>query len=90
MLKKFTKKDIDDEMCEKVINCFYNNYHALIEKYIIHEVIAYYFTNYFYWNIMWKATFLQYYNSVSYMFNLIGENYEKTKKKHKIPSLNLN
>ncbi len=48
MLKKFTKKDIDDEICEKVINCFYNNYHALIEKYIIHEVIAYYFTNYFY------------------------------------------
>ncbi len=48
MLKKFTKKDIDDEICEKVINCFYNNYHTLIEKYIIHEVIAYYFTNYFY------------------------------------------
>lgn len=28
---------------------------------------------------MWKATFLQHFNSASDMFNLIGENYEKNK-----------
>ena len=28
---------------------------------------------------MWEATFLQHYNSASDMFNLINENYDKTK-----------
>lgn len=28
---------------------------------------------------MWEATFLQHFNSASDMFNLISDNYEKTK-----------
>lgn len=79
MLRKSTEEDISDEICEKVINPFYDNYHTFVEEYIMPEVIAYYLANSFYRNAMWEATFLQHYNSASDMFNLIGENYEKTK-----------
>ena len=81
MLRKSTDEDISDEECEKVINPFYDNYHTFIEEYIMPEVIAYYLANSFYRNAMWKATFLQHFNSASDMFNLISENYEKTKAK---------
>ena len=79
MLRKCTDEDISDEECEKVINPFYDNYHTFVEKYIMPEVIAYYLANSFYRNAMWEATFLQHFNSASDMFNLISENYEKTK-----------
>lgn len=79
MLRKSTDEDISDEECEKVINPFYDNYHTFIEEYIMPEVIAYYLANSFYRNAMWEATFLQHFNSASDMFNLISENYEKTK-----------
>ena len=79
MLRKCNNEDISDEECEKVINPFYDNYHTFIEEYIMPEVIAYYLANSFYRNAMWEATFLQHFNSASDMFNLIGENYEKTK-----------
>ena len=79
MLRKCTDEDISDEECEKVINPFYDNYHTFIEEYIMPEVIAYYLANSFYRNAMWEATFLQHFNSASDMFNLISENYEKTK-----------
>ena len=79
MLRKSTDEDISDEECEKVINPFYDNYHTFVEEYIMPEVIAYYLANSFYRNAMWEATFLQHFNSASDMFNLISENYEKTK-----------
>ena len=79
MLRKCTDEDISDEECEKVINPFYDNYHTFVEEYIMPEVIAYYLANSFYRNAMWEATFLQHFNSASDMFNLISENYEKTK-----------
>ena len=79
MLRKSTEEDISDEICEKVINPFYDNYHTFVEEYILPEVIAYYLANSFYRNAMWEATFLQHYNSASDILNLIGENYEKTK-----------
>lgn len=81
MLRKSTDEDISDEECEKVINPFYDNYHTFVEEYIMPEVIAYYLANSFYRNAMWEATFLQHFNSASDMFNLISENYEKTKAK---------
>ena len=81
MLRKCTDEDISDEECEKVINPFYDNYHTFVEEYIMPEVIAYYLANSFYRNAMWEATFLQHFNSASDMFNLISENYEKTKAK---------
>ena len=43
------------------------------------EVIAYYIANSFYRNAMWEGSFLQHFNSASDMFNLISDNYEKTK-----------
>lgn len=43
------------------------------------EVIAYYLANSFYHNAMWKATFLQHFNSASDMLNLVSKNYKKTK-----------
>ncbi len=79
MLRKSTDEDISDEECKKVINPFYDNYHVFIEEYVMPEVIAYYLANSFYRNAMWEATFLQHFNSASDMFNLISENYEKTK-----------
>lgn len=79
MLRKSTDEDISYEECEKVINPFYDNYHTFVEEYIMPEVIAYYLANSFYRNAMWEATFLQHFNSASDMFNLISENYEKTK-----------
>ena len=79
MLRKSTDEDISEEECEKGINPFYDNYHTFIEEYIMPEVIAYYLANSFYRNAMWEATFLQHFNSASDMFNLISENYEKTK-----------
>ena len=81
MLRKSTDEDISDEECEKVINPFYDNYHTFVKEYIMPEVIAYYLANSFYRNAMWEATFLQHFNSASDMFNLISENYEKTKAK---------
>lgn len=79
MLRKSTEEDISDEICKKVINPFYDNYHAFVEEYIMPEVIAYYLANSFYRNAMWEATFLQHFNSAADMFNQISENYEKTK-----------
>ena len=79
MIRKSTDEDISDEECEKIINPFYDNYHTFIEEYVMPEVIAYYLANSFYRNAMWEATFLQHFNSASDMFNLISENYEKTK-----------
>ena len=79
MLRKSTDEDISDEECEKIINPFYDNYHAFIEEYVMPEVIVYYLANSYYRNAMWEATFLQHFNSASDMFNLISENYEKTK-----------
>lgn len=79
MLRKCTDEDISDEECEKVINPFYDNYHTFVEEYIMPEVIAYYIANAFNRNAMWEATFLQHYNSASDMFNLVNNNYEKTK-----------
>ena len=43
------------------------------------EVIAFYIASSFYRNAMWEATFLQHYNSASDMFNILNENYKKTK-----------
>ena len=43
------------------------------------EIIAYYLANFFYRNAMWEGTFIQHYNSVSDMFNLISDNYDRTK-----------
>ena len=79
MLRKSTDEDISDKECEKVINPFYDNYHTFVEEYIMPEVIAYYLANSFYRNAMWEATFLQHFNSASDIFNLISDNYEKTK-----------
>jgi hypothetical protein len=79
MLRKSTNEDISDEECENVINPFYDNYRIFLEEYVMPEVIAYYLANSFYRNAMWEATFLQHFNSASDMFNLISENYEKTK-----------
>lgn len=79
MLRKSTDEDISDEVCETVINPFYDNYHTFVEEYIMPEVIAYYLANSFYRNAIWEATFLQHFNSASDMFNLISDNYEKTK-----------
>ena len=79
MLRKSTDKASSDEECEKVINPFYDNYHWYVEEYVMPEVIAFYIASSFYRNAMWEATFLQHYNSASDMFNLLNENYEKTK-----------
>lgn len=79
MLRKSTDEDISDEECEKVINHFYDNYHTFIEEYVMPEVIAYYLANSLYRNAIWKSTFLQHFNFASDIFNLISENYEKTK-----------
>ena len=79
MLRKCTDEDISYEECKNVIDPFYNNYHTFVEEYIMPEVIAYYLANSFYRNAMWEATFLQHFNSASDMFNLINNNYEKTK-----------
>ena len=79
MLRKSTDEDISDEECEKVINPFYDNYHRYVEEYVMPEVIAFYIASSFYRNAMWEATFLQHYNSASDMFNILNENYEKTK-----------
>ena len=79
MLRKSTDEDISEEESENVIKPFFDNYHAFVEEYIMPEVIAYYLANSFYRNAMWEATFLQHFNSASDMFNLISENYEKTK-----------
>ena len=79
MLRKSTGEDISDEECEKVINPFYDNYHCYVKEYVIPEVIAFYIASSFYRNAMWEATFLQHYNSASDMFNILNENYEKTK-----------
>ena len=79
MLRKSTDEDISDEECEKVINPFYDNYHTFVEEYVMPEVIAFYIASSFYRNAMWEATFLQHYNSASDMFNILNENYEKTK-----------
>lgn len=79
MLRKSTDEDISDEECEKVINPFYDNYHDYVEEYVMPEVIAFYIASSFYRNAMWEATFLQHYNSAFDMFNILNENYEKTK-----------
>lgn len=79
MLRKSTDEDISDEECEKIINPFYDNYHCYVEEYVMPEVIAFYIASSFYRNAMWEATFLQHYNSASDMFNLLNENYDKTK-----------
>ncbi len=79
MLRKCTDEDISDEECEKIIDPFYDNYHTFVEEYVMPEVIAYYLVNSFYRNAMWEATFLQHFNSVSYMFNLMCRNYKKMK-----------
>ena len=52
MLRKSTDEDISNEECEKIINPFYDNYHAFIEEYVMPEVIAYYLANFFYRNAM--------------------------------------
>lgn len=73
MLRKSTDEDISDEECEKIINPFYDNYHAFIEKYVMPEVIVYYLANSYYRNAMWEATFLQYFNSaIVDLFNNFG------------------
>ena len=79
MIRKCTDEDISDEELEKVINPFYDNYHEYIITYVMPEVIAFYIASSFYRNAMWEATFLQHYNSASDMFNILNENYEKTK-----------
>ena len=79
MLRKSTDEDISDEECEKVIDPFYENYDSYLEEYVVPEVIAFYIASSFYRNAMWEATFLQHYNSASDMFNILNENYEKTK-----------
>lgn len=79
MLRKSTDEDISDEELETIINPFYDNYHDYVEEYVMPEVIAFYIASSFYRNAMWEATFLQHYNSASDMFNLLNENYEKTK-----------
>ena len=79
MLRKSTDEDISDEECKKVIDPFYNNFDEYVVTYIMPEVIAFYIASSFYRNAMWEATFLQHFNSASDMFNLISENYEKTK-----------
>lgn len=79
MIRKCTDEDISEEECEKVINPFYDNYHTFAEEYIMPEVIAFYIANSFNRNAMWEASFLQHFNSAADMFNLVSNNYEKTK-----------
>ena len=79
MIRKCTDEDISDEELEKVINPFYDNYHEYIITYVMPEVIAFYIASSYSRNAMWEATFLQHYNSASDMFNILNENYEKTK-----------
>ena len=79
MLRKCTDEDISDEECKNVIDPFYDNFDEYVVNYIMPEVIAFYIASSFYRNAMWEATFLQHFNSASDMFNLISENYEKTK-----------
>ena len=79
MIRKSTDEDISDEELETIINPFYDNYHEFIIDYVMPEVIAFYLASSFSRNAMWEATFLQHFNSASDMFNLISDNYEKTK-----------
>ena len=78
-MRKVTDEDITKEELKNVINPFYDNYDEFVEDYIMPEVIAFYIASSFYRNAMWEATFLQHYNSASDMFNILNENYEKTK-----------
>ena len=79
MLRKCTDEDISDEECKNVIDPFYDNFDEYVITYVMPEAIAFYIASSFYRNAMWEATFLQHFNSASDMFNLISENYEKTK-----------
>jgi hypothetical protein len=81
MLRKSTEEDISDEELETIISPFYDNYHDYVEEYVMPEVIAFYIASSFYRNAMWKATFLQHYNSAFDIFNLYDEDYEKAKAK---------
>ena len=79
MLRKSVDEDFCNEELDSAIIPFYDNYHCYVEEYVMPEVIAFYIASSFYRNAMWEATFLQHYNSASDMFNIINENYEKTK-----------
>ena len=48
MLRKCTDEDISNEVCEKVIDPFYNNYDSYLEEYVVPEVIALYIASSFY------------------------------------------
>lgn len=41
MLRKCDDEDIIDEVCEKVIDPFYENYGIYLEEYVIPEVISF-------------------------------------------------
>lgn len=44
MLRKSTDEDISNEELETIINPFYDNCHNYVEKYVMPEVIAFYFS----------------------------------------------
>ena len=79
MIRESISEDISDEEFEKIIKPFDDNYDEYLESYILPEVIAYYLANAFYRGAMWKASFIQHYNSAKDVLNVINEDYQKVK-----------
>lgn len=79
MIRKNTNGDISDEEFEAILKPFIDDYDNFVISYIMPEVIAYYIANSYYRGSMYKASFLQHYNSAKDLINLFGEDYEKVK-----------
>lgn len=79
MIRESINGDISDEEFERIIKPFDDNYDEYIESYILPEVIAYYFANAFYRGAIWKASFIQHYNSAKDILNVVNEDYQKVK-----------
>ncbi len=79
MIRESISDDISDEEFEKIIKPFDDNYDEYLESYILPEVIAYYLANAFYRGAMWKASFIQHYNSAKDILNIVNEDYQKVK-----------
>ena len=79
MIRESICGDISDEEFERIIKPFDDNYDEYIESYILPEVIAYYLANAFYRGAMWKASFVQHYNSAKDILNIVNEDYQKVK-----------
>lgn len=77
MLRKETKEDISEEVFNKIIKPFIDNYDEYIESYDMPEIIAYYIANGYYRNYLSNCSFIQHYNSTKNMLNFVSEDYEK-------------